>query len=80
MAKKWTDASDDKFDAANGIAEGSPRDLAMDQAHGVPETPDEMPQAGSVPAGPVGRSRPAGGISDHYAQISHQRPNSRKPG
>ena len=34
--KKWTEASDAKWDKSHGIKEGSKRDNALDKKRGVP--------------------------------------------
>lgn len=33
--KQWTKASDDKYDKAHGIKEGSPKDMKLDMKRGV---------------------------------------------
>lgn len=33
--KRWTKASDDKYDKAHGIKEGSPKDMKLDMRRGV---------------------------------------------
>lgn len=35
-AKKWTAKSDEKYDKAHGIKEGSKKDNALDKKRGVP--------------------------------------------
>lgn len=35
--KKWTEASDDKYDKAHGIKESSPKDMKLDAKRGVPD-------------------------------------------
>lgn len=35
--KAWTKASDDRYDKAHGIKEGSPKDMRLDMKRGVPD-------------------------------------------
>jgi len=43
--KKWTEASDDKWDKAHGVKEGSPRDMKLDASRGLPK---DTPLASSL--------------------------------
>jgi len=36
--KKWTMASDHKYDKSHGIKEGSPKDIKLDASRGIKDT------------------------------------------